>query len=130
MIECTETEATAKDEPPEDNTTNTDDTSKDDTSEVDMSTDSSSRELDPDPKQTGKTWVSHSFEEVVAHVNEVNGTFYGSALLDQIESFARAGDPKLLLGNSAERKRARVPLMGVDDLTRGDTATSSGTSLF
>ena len=36
VIDCTETEATAKDEPPEDNTTNTDDTSKDGTSEVDM----------------------------------------------------------------------------------------------
>ena len=103
-------------------------TSKDDTSEVDMSTDSSSRELDSDPKQTGKTWVSHSFEEVVKHVNEVNGTFYGSALLDQIESFARVGNPQLLLENSAERKRARVPLMGVVDLTKGDTYMTSGTS--
>ena len=102
-------------------------TSKDDTSEVDMSTDSSSRELEPDPKQTGKNWVSHSFEEVVKHVNEVNGMFYGSALLDQLESFARVGDPKLLLENSAERKRARVPLMGVVDLTKGDTAMTSGT---
>ena len=124
VIDCTETEATAK--LPEGNTINTDDTSKDDTSEVDMSTDSSSRELDSDPKQTGKTWVSHSYEEVVVHVNEVYGTFYGSALLDQLESFARVGNPKLLLENSAERKRARVPLMGVVDLTRdlkGDTAT-------
>jgi len=128
VIDCTETEATAKDEPPEDNTTNTDDTSKDDISEVDMSTDSSSRELDSDPKQTGKTWVSHSFEEVVKHVNEVNGTFYGSALLDQIESFARVGNPQLLLENSAERKRERVPLMGVVDLTKGDTVMTSGNS--
>ena len=128
MIDYTETEATSKDEPPEDNTINTDDTSKDDTSEVDMSTDCSSRKWDSDPKQTHQT---HSCEEVVAHVNKMNGTFYGSALLDQLESFARVGDPKLLLENSAQRKRARVPLMGVVDLTRdlkGDTATSSGTS--
>ena len=72
VIDCTVTEGTAKDEPPEDNTTNTDDTSKDDISEVDMSTDSSSKELNSDPKQTGNTWVSHSFEEVVKHLNEVN----------------------------------------------------------
>ena len=93
-----------------------------------MSTDCSSRKLDSDPKQTGRTWVSHSYEEVVAHVNEVNGTFYGSVLLDQLESFTRVGDPKLLSENSAERKRARVPLMGVIDLTKGDTAMTSGTS--
>ena len=128
MIDCTDSEVTTNDEPPEDNTTNTDDMSNDNTSEVDMSTDCSSRKLDSDPKQTGRTWETHSYEEVVAHVNEVNGTFYGSALLDQIESFARVGNPKLLLENSAKRKRARVPLMGVVDLTRGDTATISGTS--
>ena len=83
-IDCTDSEATANGELPEGNTTKTDDTSKDDTSEVEMSTDSSSRELDSDPKQTGRTWEAHSHEEVVAHVNKVNGTFYGSALLDQL----------------------------------------------
>ena len=93
VIDCTDSEVTTKDEPPEDNTTNTDDMSNDNTSEVDMSTDCSSRKLDSDPKQTGRTWETHSYEEVVAHVNEVNGTFYGSALLDQIESFARVGNP-------------------------------------
>ena len=128
MIDCTDSEVTTNDEPPEDNTTNTDDMSNDNTSEVDMSTDCSLRKLNSDPKQTGRTWGTRSYEEVVAHVNEVNRTFYGSALLDQIESFARVGNPKLLLENSAERKRARVPLMGVVDLTRGDTATISGTS--
>ena len=65
---------------------------------------------------------------MVKHVNKVNGTFYGSALLDQLESYARVGDPKLLLENSAEKKRARVPLMGVVDLTKGDTDIMSGTS--
>ena len=61
----------------------------------------------------------------------MNGTFYGSALLDQLESYARIGDPSLLLENSAERKRVRVPLMGVVDLSqdmKGETATSSGIS--
>ena len=86
-IDCTDSEATANGELPEDNTTKTDDSSKDETSEVDMSTDSSSREMDSDPKQTGRTWETHSHEEVVAHVNKVNGTFYGSALLDQLESY-------------------------------------------
>ena len=83
---------------------------------------------DSEPKQTNET---HSFEEVVAHVNKMSGTFYGSALLDQLESFARIGDPSLLLENSAQRKRARVLLTGVVGLTRymkGDTTTSSGTS--
>ena len=108
VIDCTDSEATAKDKPPEDNTTNTDDTS----SEVDMSTDGSSRKLDSDPKQTGSTWETHSHEEVVAHVNEVNGTFYGSALLDQIESFAHVGNPKLLVENSAERKTSESSVDG------------------
>ena len=71
---------------------------------------------------------THSHEDLVKHVNKVNGTFYGSALLDQLESYARVGDPKLLLENSAERKRARVPLMGVVNLTKGDTVMTSGTS--
>ena len=83
---------------------------------------------DSEPKQTNET---HSFEVVVAHVNKMSGTFYGSALLDQLESFARIGDPSLLLENSAQRIRASVPLTGVFDLTRNmkrDTATSSGIS--
>ena len=119
-IDCTDSEAIAIGGLPEDNATKTDDTSKDETSEVEMSTDSSSSGLDSVPKQTGRTWETHSHEEVVKHVNKVNGTFYGSALLDQLESYARVGDPKLLLENSAERKRVRVPLMGVVDLTKGD----------
>ena len=64
-------------------------------------------------------------------MNKMNGTFYGSALLDQLESYVRVGGPSLLLENSAQRKRARVPLAGVVDLTKdmeGDTATSSETS--
>ena len=127
-IDCTDSEATANVELPEGNTTNTDDTSKDDTSEVDMSTGSSSSGVESVPRQTGRTWETHSHEEVVKHVNKVNGTFYGSALLDQLESYARVGNPKLLLENSAERKRARVPLMGVVELTKGDTDIMSGTS--
>ena len=95
-----------------------------------MSTNCLSGEGDSVPKPTHET---HSFEEVVDHVPKMNGTFYGSVLLDQLESHARDGDPSLLLENSTERRRAKVPLM--EDMVElfeekgEDTATSNFISI-
>ena len=82
------------DKRPEGNITNTDDMSKHNTSEVNMPTDRSPMGRDPVPKFSHET---HSSEEVTDHVTKMNGTFYGAALLDAWESFARQHDPSVML---------------------------------
>ena len=85
---------------------------------------------DPVPKFSHET---HSSEEVTDHVTKMNGTFYGAALLDAWESFARQHDPSVILENPTERRSLKVPLMddlvGLTDGKGQASATSNGTAM-